>query len=71
MAAACSQGSRERKEGKRHTGKEHKEVGMFVFGVHRNPSSKNILLFPSLNSSVHPTLTARLQGPQAQLSRHS
>lgn len=58
-AAACSQGSRERKGRETRTqGRSIKKWAcLSLESTSGNPSSKNIL-FPSLNSSVHPTSRA-------------
>ena len=55
-AAACSQRNRERKGRETHTqGRSIKKWACLSLGsTSGNPSSKNILLFPSLNLSAHP-----------------
>lgn len=55
-------GKQRGREGK-HTGRSIKKWAcLSLESTSGNPSSKNILLFPSLNSSVHPTSRARPPG---------
>lgn len=72
-AAACSQGSRERKGRETRTGKEHKEVGMFVFGVHLgSPQLQEHPSVPFLKPICASDITSPPSGvPRPNSPRHS